>query len=196
MAHSDETLGGRLPLLDKADISAKQTPHWDAMSSSMGVWAEKIGFASKTPDGRFIGPFNPMLRSPDLAQSFLQLQLEEQKKTDLADRVRQVVILSVGSAWKSPYELYAHSAAARAAGFSETCVAALAAGQPSPELDHEEQIAQSLALALTARHAVGGDLYADALWAFGEEGLADFAILAGCYDLICGLLNLFEIPAP
>ncbi len=110
--------------------------------------------------------------------------------------MRQVVILSVGSVWKSPYELYAHAAAARHAGLSAACVAALVAGEPSPELAAEETIAQRLASTLAAEHAVDDDLYAEALRRLGEKGLVDIAVLAGCYHLVCGLLNLFAIPAP
>ena len=196
MSDSENRLGGRLPLLDRAELAPEQKTLWDKVDATMGAWASKVGFKSKTSDNRFIGPFNPMLRSPDMAQTFLQLQSDEAKNTSLSERVRQVVILSVGSVWKFPYELYAHAAAARQAGLSEACVAALVAGEPSSELTAEETIARRLALALTAEHAVDDDLYADALRRFGEKGLVDFAVLAGCYHLVCGLLNLFDIPAP
>ena len=196
MADPEDRLGGRLPLLDGADLAPEQKALWDKMDLTMGSWAREVGFESKTSDDRFIGPFNPILRSPAIAQTFLQLQSDEEKNTDLSERVRQVVILSVGSVWNSPYELYAHTAAARHAGLSETCVAALAAGEPSPELAAEERIAQRLALTLTAKRAVEDALYAEALRSFGEKGLVDFTVLAGCYDLVCGLLNLFTVPAP
>ena len=196
MRDPDERLGGRLPLLDPTCLSPAQASLWNRMDATMGGWAGKIGFDSKSPDGRFIGPFNPMLRSPDIALTFLQLQMDEGKHTSLSDRVRQVVILSVGSVWKAPYELYAHAAAARHAGLSRACVEALAAGAPTDALAADERVAQRLALALACSRCVEDGLYADALTHFGEKGLVDFAILAGCYHLVCGLLNLFAIPAP
>ena len=196
MSDSEDRLGGRLPLLHRADLAPEQQMLWDQVDATMAAWAGKVGFKSKTADNRFIGPFNPVLRSPGMARTFLQLQSDEAKHTSLSERVRQVVILSVGSVWKSPYELYAHAAAARQAGLSEACVAALVAGEPSPELTAEETTAQHLALALTAERTVGDDLYAEALRRFGEKGLVDFAVLTGCYHLVCGLLNLFAVPAP
>ena len=39
------------------------------------------------------------------------------------------------------------------------------------------------------------DLYREGVAVFGEAGLVDLAVLAGCYALVCGLLNLFAIPA-
>ena len=196
MPDPEAWLGGRLPLLDQASLAPAQKTFCDRMDASLGSWADKVGFARKTAENRFIGPFNPMLRSPDIALTFLQLQSDEGKHTSLPERVRQVVVLSVGSVWKAPYELYAHAAAARHAGLSEACVAALMAGASSPELAAEETVAQRLALALVAGHAIDDSLYADALKHFGEKGLVDFAVLAGCYQLVCGLLNLFAVPAP
>jgi 4-carboxymuconolactone decarboxylase len=196
MANSEDRLGGHLPLVYRAELGPDQKAFWDKMDATMGSWAARIGFQSKTSDGRFIGPFNPMLRSSNIAQAFLQLQADEEKNTDLTDRVRQVLILSVGSVWRSPYELYAHTAAARRAGLSERCVAALVAGETAHELAPDEAVAQRLALALAATHVVEDNLYAEALRCFGEKGLVDFAVLVGCYELVCGLLNLFSVPAP
>ena len=51
-------------------------------------------------------------------------------------------------------------------------------------------------LALTVEHAVGDALYAEGLQRFGEKGLVDLVILAGCYHTVCGMLNLFAVPAP
>ena len=189
---SETRLGGRLPLLDKGGLNAAQKELWN----SMGADAGRLGYNSKTADGRFIGPFNPMLRSPQIALTFQHLQADEAKFTSLSARVRQVVVLSVGSLWKAPYELYAHSAAAHHVGFSDTCVAALAAGQPNAELTAEETLAQRLSLALAGGHAVDDRLYADALKLLEEKGLVDFAVLVGCYQLVCGVLNLFAVPAP
>lgn len=196
VSDSEDRLGGRLPLLERADLGPGQKALRDKMDATLGSWADNIGFESKTSDDRFIGPFNPMLRSPDIAQNVLQLQKSEEKNTNLSDHVRQVVILSVGSVWKASYESYAHAAAARHAGFPDSCVEAFVAGCSSPELAAEEALAQRLALALAAEHAVDDDLYTMALQQFGEKGLVDLAVLAGCYHLVCGLLNLFDIPAP
>jgi 4-carboxymuconolactone decarboxylase len=56
--------------------------------------------------------------------------------------------------------------------------------------------ARPSALALARDHQVPDDLYRSAIRAFGEKGLVDFAVLAGCYHLVCGVLNLFAVPAP
>jgi 4-carboxymuconolactone decarboxylase len=189
-------LGGRLPLVDPETLTGEQRNLYDRTNAVMVPWAERVGFQSKTADGRFIGPFNPMLFSPEIAKAFLELQVEEEKVTSLSDRVRQVVILSVGSVWKAAYELYAHAAAGRNAGFSDNAVRALAAGQYSAELNDEELVAQRFTLQLTAERYVGDELYRAAADHFSEKGLVDMLILAGCYQVVCSVLNAFAVPAP
>ena len=196
MADAEAWLGGRLPLLDAASLTDAQKAMWDRMDATLGHWADEVGFRSKTQDGRFIGPFNPILRSPDIGQSFLRLQHDEARYTSLSERIREIVILSVGSVLKAPYELYAHAAAGRKAGFSASAVEALATGAACDDLAVEEDLARRLTLALTVDHAVGDALYAEGLQRFGEKGLVDLVILAGCYHTVCGMLDLFAVPAP
>ena len=147
-------------------------------------------------DGRLIGPFNPVLFSPEIANAFLALQLVEEKHTALSERVRQVVILSIGSVWKASYELYAHAAAARMAGLSDDTIGALAAGEPATDLNEQEQIAQQFSLRLARERSISDKFYRSALRLFGEKGLVDMVMLAGCYLVVCSLLNAFAIPAP
>ena len=103
-------LGGRrLKLLDISSLTAAQTAVYQRLTATMVKWADQSGFQSTTQDGRLIGPFNPVLLSPAIAPAFLDMQDAEQAHTSLDDRVRQVVILTVGSVWQSGYEVYAHA---------------------------------------------------------------------------------------
>ena len=159
-------------------------------------WTEKAGFQSSTEGGKFIGPFNPVLFSPSISPAFIQLQIDEGKHTSLSERVRQVVILTVGAVWQSDYERYAHSAVARTVGLSEEAIRTLASGGLPGDLSEPEKIAQRYTRQLSTEHRVDAALYREAEQAFGQEGLVNLAYLAGIYHLVCGLLNSFEIPVP
>jgi 4-carboxymuconolactone decarboxylase len=196
MSVPTEMLGGRLPLLDPQALSAQQKETYDRLNTTWVAWADSVPFQSKTEDGRFIGPFNPILFSPTISSSFLDFQETEQKDTSLSQRVRQVVILAVGAVWKANYELYAHSAAARKAGISEDAIRTLATGGLPDDLSDEEKIAQRYARQLSAEHHVDAALYSAAERAFGHRGLVEIAYLTGAYHTVCALLNAFEIPAP
>ncbi len=196
MPDQTQNLGGRLPLLDPRDMSGDRKKIYDLINKTMVPWAEKANFQSKTEDGRFIGPFNPSLYSPQISIPFLEWQEAEGKYTTLNERVRQVIILTVGSVWKAPYELYAHSAVARKAGISEDNIQKLVAGELLDDLGAEEKLAQRFAEQLSTEHRVDAELYREAEQALGQQGLVDLVNLVGAYFTVCALLNAFEVPAP
>jgi 4-carboxymuconolactone decarboxylase len=196
MSNQTETLGGRLPLLDPQTLSAEQKELYDRMNQTTVPWADSAHFESKTEDGRMIGPFNPVLFSPHITSAFFDLQAVEEKQTSLSERVRQVLILSVGAVWKSEYELYAHSAVGRKAGLSEESIRTLGSGGLPNELSDQEKIAQRFARQLSTEHQVEDALYREAERTFGQQGLVDAIVLIGIYQGVCALLNAFEIPAP
>ena len=196
MSVQTEMLGGRLPLWipRRCRLSKKKLMIGSIRRGLRGPTA--FPFRARLTDGRFIGPFNPILFSPAISSSFLDFQETEQKDTSLSQRVRQVVILAVGAVWKANYELYAHSAAARKAGISEDAIRTLATGGLPDDLSDEEKIAQRYARQLSAEHHVDAALYSAAERAFGHRGLVEIAYLTGAYHTVCALLNAFEIPAP
>ncbi len=189
-------LGGRLPLLDPASLTGDQRAVYDRLRATMIRWADQSGFQGMTEEGRLIGPFNPVLLSPGIAPAFLDLQDAEQANTSLSERVRQVVILAVGAVWGAEYELYAHAAVARKAGLPDDVIEGLTAGTLPDGLTEQEKVAGRFARQLAAQRRVDAELYRSAETAFGTQGLVDITFLAGIYELVCGLLSAFEIPAP
>ena len=197
MDNRNDALGGRLALRDPLELSPDQKPTYDYIKAKMVPWADASGFQSQTDDGRLIGPFNSILYSPARTTAFLALQEAEQKHTTLDQRLRQVVILTVGAVWGCDYERYAHARVARKAGMSEATIAALTQGdRPAAELSAKEQLAQRFTYEITANRRVDDALYGEACATFGPQGLVDMLYLAGCYDTIASILNTFQVPAP
>ncbi|HEY1440257.1 MAG TPA: carboxymuconolactone decarboxylase family protein [Mycobacterium sp.] len=196
MSTSEQGLGGRLSLLEPDTLTAAQRELFDRITNSAVPWAHRSGFAADTADGHLIGPFNPSLLSPQIAAEFLKLQAVEEHYTSLDERVRQVVILTVGAVWQAPYELYAHSALARHVCLSESVVAELIAGGLPDVLTDAEKTAHRLAKALSTTHHIDDSFYHQAEQTFGAAGVFEIAALTGIYHTVCGILNVFDIPAP
>jgi 4-carboxymuconolactone decarboxylase len=137
-------------------LQPKQQELYDKLNSVIVPLAETAGFKSKNEQGQMIGPFNATLYSPEMCGSFLALQKMEEEQTSLSKRARQVVILTVGSVWKSPYELYAHSAVAAKAGLSAQQIDSLAAGHAPDGLSTDEFAAQRFTYQLVSKHTVDG----------------------------------------
>lgn len=196
MAISEDTLGGRLALLSPDKLDSDQKKLHDQLQDTMVPWANKSGFRADTEDGRLIGPFNAMLRSPLISKAIMGVTSTEGKETSLSEQVRQVVILTVGASWKAAYELYAHAAVGAKVGFDAQTIQALVAGQKPASLSPDEAVAFDFTQRLTNQHQVDSELYERVLLAFGEKGVVDMIYLAGQYMTISGLLNTFAVPAP
>jgi 4-carboxymuconolactone decarboxylase len=188
-------LGGRLPLLTPAELDPEQARLRDQLAATRGTDARAAGFLLELPGGELAGPFNAYLRVPGIFQSLRQWAAEIQHY-DLPADVQQVAILTLGAAWHSDYEVYAHAAEARHAGLPDHAVDAIVAGESPTGLSPAAGIAHRLALALAVDHAVSDDLYAQAQEAFGTERLIALVNLIGRYMNTAAVLACFAVPAP
>lgn len=196
MSGNHQTLGGRLPLYERAALDPVGKDLFDWTMATVVPWAEDAGFQARTEANELIGPFNPALLTPALSSAFFEFQIAEQKHTSLSDRCREVVILTVGGVWQAPYELYAHCAAGRHVGLSDDAVRVLADGGLPEDLSEVETSAHRVARALSVEHRLDEALYRDAVRLFGPDGLMDLFVLVGIYQTVCAILHGFAIPAP
>lgn len=156
-----DRLGGRLPLLAPADLDDEQAQVYEALTRLVVPEAAESGFTARLADGRFIGPFNAMLRVPRLTTGLGQWT-REISRSRLDDDVRQVVILTVGVAWSAQYEIDAHVSAARAVGVPDGAIEAILQGGAPSGLSPAAQVAHRLTAALLADRAVPDQLYSSA----------------------------------
>jgi 4-carboxymuconolactone decarboxylase len=189
-------LGGRLPLLHPEALDEAQRAVHARLRATRVPAAEGAGYTAVLPDGRLIGPFNVMLRTPGIALPLLEWAQTITASGIPAD-VREVVILTVAAQWRADYALYAHSKGAERAGVPRAAVAALEKGDDLPHgLSAGATVAHRLAVALVRDHHVPDDLYAEAVAAFGTDGLVALVNLVGQYLNTCALLTCFQVPAP
>jgi len=147
-------------------------------------------------DGALVGPFAPMLHFPTFGVPALMLQRAVAAKARLDPIVREVAILTVGSAYGARYLLYAHEQTADQVGLPAPQIATLAAGGRPTGLTDEQAIAHDVAKALTAGRIVPASTYKRATALLGEEGVGELVFLIGSYCLIAVVLNCFDVPVP
>lgn len=193
---SDDIQSDRLPLLTPGVLEPAQKQLHDQIMKEQVPWATKSGFTAATPDGKLLGPFNSLLYGPEVGQAYLNYFAAEKQNTTLSDCVHEIVILAVGAAWDSPYELYAHTAVGKSVGLTEETVQALAAGKLPEGLLEQEASAYEFAHQLAATHRVDAATYARAKAEFGDKGLVNIVMLTGLYLVTCAALNAFEVPVP
>ncbi|MEU0503507.1 carboxymuconolactone decarboxylase family protein [Nocardia sp. NPDC005998] len=188
-------LGGRLPLRYPHQLGTDQRAVHEALSNLVVPEGHHSGFTTRLADGRFIGPFNAMLRNPRITAGFGEW-VRAIVETGLPEEVRQAVILTVAAHWRAPYEIYAHTAAARTAGISDAAIDAILGGTPPTDLTPAAASAQRLATSLLRHHDVPDELYGELHGLFGEPGMIALLALLGQYQTVSSLLITFRVPAP
>jgi len=146
--------------------------------------------------GALLGPFPPMLHFPQFGIAALTFIRTLDTHATLAKTIREVAILTVGGAYGSRFELYAHEIMAEAFGLAKNIVASLAAGGSPQGLNEQESIAHDIASALVNGRIVPASTYNLGVQLLGKDGIGELIFLIGGYSLIAMVLNGFDMPAP
>jgi 4-carboxymuconolactone decarboxylase len=188
-------MSGRLPRLRPEDLKDAQRALYDDLVATFGPWADTSGFDVIAADGSLLGPLNPLLFSPGLGAAQANVFRADKASTSLSPRVHEVVILTVGTAWESDYEVYAHRTVGTRAGLSDDVIDALVAGRPPDFRNEQEAVAHRFTRQLVDHHRVDAQTFARAEHALGHRGVVDMVLLIGLYLATCALLNAFDVPA-
>lgn len=192
---NEHDAGGRLRLLDRTELDAEQAKLHDRLLGSRVARARQAGYRAALDDGRLIGPFNALLRVPGIGERQLDWA-EAISAAELPPAAREVAILVVATQWRAQYVLYAHTAAARTAGLSDSVLDDLVAARTPTGLDRTARLAHDVALAIVRDHDVPDELYGDFLSAYGETQAVALLALIGQYLTTCAVTTCLRVPAP
>src|SRR6202165_25111 len=140
------------------------------------------------------GPFNVLLRSPEVGDLGAEFGGAMRFRTGLPADVREVIIIMTGRCWMAQYEWNAHQAAALQNGVSQAIVDAIATGKRPTGMKPEMEIAYNLIDELLTTHQVTDATFKAAKDKYGERGLVDMIGLSGWYGLVSMLLNVDRFP--
>ena len=147
-------------------------------------------------EGALLGPFPPMLQFPQFGIPALTFLQSLDTHATLNKAVREVAILTVGGAFGSRFQLYAHEIMAAAFGLSPLAISTLASGGHPQGLTEQETIAHDIAYALVKGRTIPDSTYSHAVKLLGREGVAELYFLISGYCLISTILNGFDMPVP
>jgi 4-carboxymuconolactone decarboxylase len=153
-------------------------------------------FSLVHPDGGLTGPPNAWLLSPPLARVLDRVGWAMRFELTLSDRSREIAILLHAFHRASPFELYAHRKAGRAAGLSDAEIEGLATCNPPDFGSAEERVAFATTLALLDRKDLDDAEYAAAVATLGERALFELVALLGHYDSVATQLAVFRVQPP
>lgn len=172
----------RFKQLEKAEMTDAQRKAYEAIVSGPRAGAR--------------GPFNALLRSPDLADRVQRVGEYVRFNSSLPARLNELAILITARYWNAQYEWYAHNLLALKAGLDPQVAAAVAQGKRPPNMQDDEAALYDFCKELHETKSVSDATHAAALAKFGERGVVDLIGVAGYYTLVSMVLNVDLHPLP
>src|SRR5688572_23504285 len=144
------------------------------------------------------GPFNTLLRTPQVGELSQQLGNAIRFSSGLSGRLRELATLMAGRAWTSSYEWYAHERYARDEGIEPDVIAAIAEHR-TPNLAAmpvEDAMVWRVTDELLYTRRISDATYKEALALLGEQRLFSAVTIAAYYEYVSMLLNVDRYPLP
>jgi 4-carboxymuconolactone decarboxylase len=172
----------RFKQLDEGDMSEAQREAYRGIVSG--------------PRGGARGPFNALLRSPELADAAQKVGAYIRFKTSLPQKLNELAILVTARYWTAQFEWYAHAQLAQKAGLAVDVISELSRGERPRNLSKEETAIYNFATELHEKKEVSDAAFAAVKDLFGEKGIIDLVGACGYYTLVSMILNVERHPLP
>lgn len=145
-------------------------------------------------EGALQGPFNAMLRSPEIGNLVQQLGGRLRYHSEIPDDLRELAILVCGRRHRANFEWYAHVKIARKVGVPEAVIDQVM-DEVVPD-DSRYATVYRFVFELQTSKRVDDALYQDAMDLLGEKCVVELVFLTGYYATVSHILNAFEVGLP
>ena len=142
------------------------------------------------------GPFNVLLRSPEMGNLAQKLGEYVRFKSSVPRRLNEMAIIMTAKWWSSGYEWSAHKTAAQQAGLNNAIIDAIQAGRRPAMMQKDETVVYNFCSELRDRRRVSDATFKAAVDLLGEQGVVDLIAVMGHYDLVAMALNVDRYPLP
>jgi 4-carboxymuconolactone decarboxylase len=146
--------------------------------------------------GTVSGPFNALLRSPEMGNHAQKLGEYVRFKSAVPRRLNEMAILLTARFWSAQYEWHAHERLAREAGLSPAVIGDIHAGRRPAEMASDETVVYDFCTELRESRRVSDRTFAAAVDLLGEKGVIDLIANMAYYDLVSMVLNVDRYPLP
>ena len=142
------------------------------------------------------GPYNPMLRSPVMAQRMYDLLDYLRWHTSVPVKLNEFAILIQARLWRSQVEWLAHYPLALKAGLSDAVAADLKANRKPATMQPDEAVVYDFCTELSQKHEVSDETFDHARKLLGDQGVVDLVAVSGTYVAIAMMLSAAEQGVP
>jgi 4-carboxymuconolactone decarboxylase len=142
------------------------------------------------------GPYNPLLRSPVMAERMFRLLDYLRFNTSLPTRLNEFAILIQARLWTSQVEWYAHYPLALKAGLSAAVISDLKRGMRPQSMRRDEAVVYDFCMELSTARVVSDATFARARGQFTDQQIVDLVAVSGTYVTVAMMLSAAQEPAP
>jgi len=142
------------------------------------------------------GPFNALLRSPEVGNLSQKLGEYARFRTALPRRLNEMAILLTAQWWSSQYEWHLHKTFALEAGLRAAVIDDIQAGRRPHGMQPDETVIYDFCAELRERRRVSDASFRAAVDLLGERGVVDLIAVMGYYSLVSMMLNVDRYPLP
>jgi 4-carboxymuconolactone decarboxylase len=172
----------RLPQLTIDQLDAQQRALADAI-----LKVSSIGLG---------GPYNSMLRSPDMGSRMFALLDYLRFATSVPRRLNEFAILIQARLWTSQVEWLAHHPLAIKEGLSEATVADLKAGRRPRSMKPDEAAVYDFCIEASTTHAVSEATYRRVADILTPQQIVDLTTVSGTYATLAMMMNAVHQGVP
>ena len=166
---------------------------WETLNPAQLKMVESVMTGQR---GSMQGPYNVLLRSPELGNLAQQFGAHTRFNSSLPLALNELAILLVARFWTCQFVWWAHKRIAREAGLDESLIQAILLGQRPQKLTVDTAVAYEFCDELLQTRSVTDKSYAAAVKLFGEAGVVDLMGTMSYYTLVSMSLNVDQYPLP
>jgi 4-carboxymuconolactone decarboxylase len=166
---------------------------YDALPDSVKPLADDILKISSAALG---GPYNALLRSPEMARRCFDHLDYLRFRTSVNKRLNEFAILIQARISNAQYEWWAHEIIARKAGLSDAVMKDLRECKRPASMQDDERLVYDYCIQLSLNHRVPDALWQEAIDTMGEQTVIDLTVLSGTYVMVSMLLNATQVGIP
>ena len=148
------------------------------------------------PRGAVVGPFVPLLRSPELMGLAQRMGEYLRYRSAIGIRLSELAILVTARQWDQQVEWAIHAPIAEKVGIPVSVILAIAERRRPEGMLVDEAVVHDFCVELHETKAVSDGVYADALAQLGEQGVVDLMGINGYYTFLAMVMNTARTAVP
>jgi 4-carboxymuconolactone decarboxylase len=146
--------------------------------------------------GRFGGPFQVLIRAPEACRHLSRLGEYLRWGSSLPPALSELAICLTARHIRANYEWHAHAPLAVEAGVPADAIEAIRTGGRPNFSGKDQALVHRAVTELLETKRLSDKTFAEAITAFGEQGVVELGTIIGYYTAIGNALNVFQVGLP